>query len=145
MNVPENDEESRVGTGSHERLFNDRRGWLTTPDPALTPQYPSSTPQDDWTYMKFLQDYIHYPSDYYHLPPNSLSNDPQLGSADIGPTNTTTGFPDVEESSSNPPTSGHQDHPEEVASSLPSGSQYFENLLVRHTKFCVNRPLMLSA
>src|SRR6266702_635033 len=62
MSVLENDEESSVGTGANGRLFNDQRGWPTTPDPSPVPQYPSSTP-------KLLRDYTHYPSDYYHVCP----------------------------------------------------------------------------
>jgi len=37
LNVSENDDESRVGTDVHGRLFNDRRGWPTTPDPDPAP------------------------------------------------------------------------------------------------------------
>jgi hypothetical protein len=55
-----------------------------------------------------------------------------------------TAFPDVEDLSLDP-LSGPQDHPEEVASGLPSNSPYVETLLVSYTKFRVNRPLTLFA
>lgn len=40
MNMPENDEDSCVGTGAHERLFVDLRGWPTTLGPKPIPQCP---------------------------------------------------------------------------------------------------------
>ncbi len=64
LNVSENDYESRVGTGVHGHLFNDRLGWPTTPDTALIPQCPSSFPTNDGTYMKPL---THHPCDYVRL------------------------------------------------------------------------------
>ncbi|KAI9456981.1 hypothetical protein BJY52DRAFT_1212720 [Lactarius psammicola] len=152
MNVLENVEESPVGTGAHGLLSTNRRSWPTTPDPAPIPQYPSSTSQDDSIYMKSLRDYTNYPSDYYHLPRHGLSDDPQSCYADIGGTNATTGFPDVEDSSPNPP-SDRQDHMDEVGlfasgplrlgpafegrdpspiegSALPPVSPYFESTLL---------------
>jgi hypothetical protein len=67
MIVSDTDEGSRMGSGTHRRLTNDRRGRQMTLNSSSISQHPSSTLQDDATYAKFLRDFTHFPSDYYHV------------------------------------------------------------------------------
>jgi hypothetical protein len=160
MIVSDTDEGSRMGSGTHRRLTNDRRGRQMTLNSSSISQHPSSTLQDDATYAKFLRDFTHFPSDYYH-PPNSRSDDAQLCHGGIF-FNPMSGVP---QGAILNLTSGHQGHPEEFGLLAPGPSHFrpsFDGLdpsptggwipppgslfdLARPTIFCVNRPLTKSA
>ncbi|KAH9032388.1 hypothetical protein EDB83DRAFT_2652256 [Lactarius deliciosus] len=91
LNVSENDE-LRVGAGVHGHLFNDHRGWPTTPDLVPVLQYPSSVPENDGPYLKPL---IFHPCN--HLPSNSLPDNPPLCHVDAHPTNAAARFFNAED------------------------------------------------